>query len=250
MKIAIRLDDITPGMDWTKFNRLKAMMDAAYVKPLIGVVPDCKDPKLQIEPDRGDFWEYVKALEEDSGWVIAMHGVHHVYQTREGGLLPLNYQSELAGLSFQEQSEMIAAGKHLLANHGILTDLYMAPSHSYDRNTLKALRENGFTKITDGFGKKPYTYEGMTFYPISFNKKSVLKDEGDGVVTLVIHTNTMTEKDFAFYEKVFREQNLIPYRELLYMEPAKKSAAGHLQEYWMARGKRFLVNLRKRKKTT
>ena len=40
MKIAVRLDDITPDMDWQRFFRFKALLDQYQVKPLIGVVPD------------------------------------------------------------------------------------------------------------------------------------------------------------------------------------------------------------------
>ena len=40
MKIAIRMDDIAPGMDWEKFDRFRALCTRYNVKPLIGVVPE------------------------------------------------------------------------------------------------------------------------------------------------------------------------------------------------------------------
>jgi hypothetical protein len=46
MKIAVRLDDITPDMDWERFYKFKALLDRYQVKPLIGVVPDNRDPGL------------------------------------------------------------------------------------------------------------------------------------------------------------------------------------------------------------
>ena len=49
-----RLDDITDTMNWTNFLRLKAIFDKHGVKPLIGLVPDCKDPKLIIDEPRED----------------------------------------------------------------------------------------------------------------------------------------------------------------------------------------------------
>ncbi|MDE6984516.1 MAG: DUF2334 domain-containing protein, partial [Lachnospiraceae bacterium] len=39
MKISIRMDDITPDMDWAKFLRFKALCDRDQIKPLIGVLP-------------------------------------------------------------------------------------------------------------------------------------------------------------------------------------------------------------------
>ncbi|MBO5623235.1 MAG: DUF2334 domain-containing protein, partial [Butyrivibrio sp.] len=40
MNITIRMDDITPDMDWDKFLRFKSLLDEHGIKPLIGVVPD------------------------------------------------------------------------------------------------------------------------------------------------------------------------------------------------------------------
>lgn len=247
MKIAVRLDDITPDMDWEKFTRFRKLMDEAYVLPLAGVVPDSRDPNLHICDARPGFWDFVNELEEN-GWTIAMHGCHHVYTTQEGGMLPLNRESEFAGLPYEKQEHLIREGRRILEDHGIVTDLFMAPAHSYDRNTLRALLANGFTKMTDGFGNAPYTYRGMTFYPISLNRASVLKKkEKEGVTTFVVHVNTMNESDFAFFEKVFREQDMLPYRELLYYKPVKRSAAGHLLEHTLALGKRTLVAAKSRK---
>ena len=39
MNITVRLDDITPDMDWERFYKFKALLDQYQVKPLIGVVP-------------------------------------------------------------------------------------------------------------------------------------------------------------------------------------------------------------------
>ena len=68
MKICIRMDDITPDMDWAKFLRFKELCDLYQVKPLIGVVPKNEDKNLSIDAPREDFWEYVKALQKD-GWM-------------------------------------------------------------------------------------------------------------------------------------------------------------------------------------
>ena len=67
MKITVRLDDITPDMDWDKFERFKKVLDEHDIKPLIGVVPDNKDEKLSCGPVHEDFWTYVKEGCEDHG---------------------------------------------------------------------------------------------------------------------------------------------------------------------------------------
>ena len=110
MKIAVRLDDITPDMDWERFLEFKNLLDKYQIKPLIGVVPDNRDENLHKDDDRKDFWEYVKELQM-LGWVVAMHGYAHVYTTDKGGMFPLNHLSEYAGLDYEKQLQMILDGK-------------------------------------------------------------------------------------------------------------------------------------------
>ena len=46
MKAAVRLDDITPDMDWDSFEAFEALCDRFGVCPLLGIVPQNRDPKL------------------------------------------------------------------------------------------------------------------------------------------------------------------------------------------------------------
>ena len=115
MRIAIRLDDITPGMNWTKFLRCKEILDKYGIKPLIGVVPDNRDEKLKIDEEHADFWKYVKDLQQE-GWMVAMHGFSHVYTTQNGGLFPIGNKSEFAGISYKRQEDMICADEPELLN--------------------------------------------------------------------------------------------------------------------------------------
>lgn len=246
MKIAVRMDDITPDMDWENFIFFLDLFEKAGISPLLGIVPDNRDKNLRRRSAREDFYELMKNLQK-KGFSLAMHGCYHVYTTKSGGMFPLNNFSEFAGLSYEEQKELLSHGKERLKENGIETDIFMAPAHSYDENTLKALIELGFTKMTDGFGSKPYTYKGMTFYPISFRLGSSLKKKS-GVTTMVIHANTVTEADKAGYKKIFEEhgKNMISYSEYLEMEPVKRGSVGRFWESLLARIKRFLVSLRNR----
>lgn len=241
MKIAIRMDDITPDMDWENFNFFLGLCEEVNAMPLLGIVPDNKDEGLRYGGAREDFFELMKALRKKD-CVLAMHGCHHVYTTKRGGLFPLNKFSEFAGLAYEEQKKLLSRGKSELEKGGIETDIFMAPAHSYDKNTLKALFELGFRKITDGFGKRPYTFEGLTFYPISFRLRSSLKKKS-GVTTMVIHANTANEADKEWYKNIFMEygKNMIPYSEYLNIPPVKRRPAGRLAERLAARAKRMLV---------
>ena len=68
-KIAIRMDDITPDMDWERFLEFKKLLDEYGIKPLIGIVPDNRDENLHRAKEAGDFWEYIKEL-QDNGWGV------------------------------------------------------------------------------------------------------------------------------------------------------------------------------------
>lgn len=243
MNISIRMDDITPDMDWAKFLRFKELCDLYQVKPLIGVVPENQDAMLHIDEERDDFWECLLQLEKE-GWVIAQHGYTHIYSTKKKGCFPLNAISEYAGKPYEEQLANLKKGKQILESHGIYTDIFMAPAHSYDKNTLKALKEVGFSKLTDGFGDRPYEWKGLTFYPISFKQSNSLKQER-GYTTFVIHANTMNDKDFERYEKLFAEHKdkLISYQDYLKVSTEKRGVVGRVKEYLMAISKYVLVRV-------
>ena len=246
MKIAIRLDDITEKMDWEKFLRFKELLCKYGIKPLLGVIPECRDASISgsSKGAPADFWVYLKELSKE-GYVLAQHGVYHVYRTNKGGIFPLNKQSELAGLKYEEQLKMLGEGREILRQKGIETDIFMAPSHSYDLNTLKALKELGFLKITDGFGRMPYEYKGMTFLPISYKKSETLKTLKEGYSTLVFHTNTMKDKDFENLERMLSENRdkFISYEDYLRAEPIKCSFFMRATEYIKAFVKRLLVRI-------
>ncbi len=241
MKIAVRLDDITPDMDWKKFLAFKELLDNHCIRPLIGVVPENKDSNLCCDAPRSDFWHYIKDLQKQ-GWVIAMHGYRHVYDSNRGGMFPLNNFAEFAGHPLKVQEEKIREGKRLFAQKGLETDMFMAPAHAYDRNTLKALKENGFTRITDGFGNRPYYWEGMVFYPISFRLANSLKQK-QGYTTMVVHTNTIENMDD--YKLLFEahRDKFMDYSEYMNVRPKKQTGFGRKKEYLLANVKRRLVKL-------
>ncbi|MDE5909983.1 MAG: DUF2334 domain-containing protein [Lachnospiraceae bacterium] len=243
MKIAVRLDDITPDMDWERFFKFKALLDRYQVKPLIGVVPENRDDNLKKQSSNKpeDFWNYVKDLEKD-GWTLAMHGVHHLYTTGKGGIFPLNNFSEFAGLPFAQQKDMLLRGKQRLEERGVKTEIFMAPAHSYDRNTLKALKETGFTAVTDGFGNYPYLWRGLKFYPISFHLSSTFQKK-KGFSTMVVHTDTIVEEDLQRYESYFQNKNIewISFREYIDQPARRITIFTRIKEFLMAKGKYLIV---------
>jgi hypothetical protein len=200
--VAFRMDDITPGMNWQRFEQFVALFDAHGVKPLLGVVPENHDPKLEIEPQRASFWDIMRAL-RDRGWSFAQHGYQHVYVNRDPGLLGVSRNSEFAGVRFAEQRDKIARGRALLGAQGLASDVWMAPSHSFDDNTLQALRETGFRVVTDGYAPFPYDRAGLRFVPcqMAFPRPIPM-----AAITVCIHANNTSDAYFARIERFLRER--------------------------------------------
>ena len=234
MKTAIRMDDITPDMDYDKFNKVKNILDEAGIRPLIGVVPYSKDETLRIEKPHEDFDDLLRDLQQN-GWIIALHGYNHLYTTKEKGIFPINEFSEFAGVDYDKQNVMIRQGLAQLREWGAEPSVFMAPGHTFDENTLKALKANGLNKITDGFGNKPYLREGITFYPISAKRSDCISDK-EGYSTYVLHTNTMSQNGIDQFEKMVQayRDKFISFDEYMAVAPEERKRSGHIREYMMA----------------
>ncbi|MBO5998145.1 MAG: DUF2334 domain-containing protein [Lachnospiraceae bacterium] len=244
MKIAIRLDDISPDMDRQKFCRLTDLMDRYGVRPLLGIIPDNRDPMIGVMEKDPAFWENMLSLQK-RGYVLAMHGAYHVYTTDKGGMFPLNRLSEFSGLSYEEQSGLIRHGKEALRANGIETDIFVAPAHSFDRTTLRVLKEQGFRAVSDGYGTAPFEAAGIIWYPISADRKKALETE-EGITTFVIHPATMGEDDFAEYERIFSRQEMLAYGDLIRVLPVRKGPAALFVQRSMALAKRTILEIRNR----
>ena len=237
MKVTVRMDDITPDMDWESFASFERMFDRYQIRPLLGIVPENRDEKLAIGPAREDFWEKMRALQK-KGWTLAMHGCHHLYRTEKRGAFPLNSRSEFAGLSEEEQKRLLQTGRRILEAHGISPKVFMAPGHTFDRTTIRLLSQLGFSYVTDGYGRMPYRRWGMTFLPISFLRSRMFQKK-DGFTTLVIHCNRCSQQELENYEKMFLEhRDFFAAYEAYLSAPAKKqSCPARAAEYVMAWGK-------------
>lgn len=185
-KILLRFDDICPTMDWDQWNKAKYLLDKIGATALLGVIPDCQDPVLNITAPRSDFWSYLKELQTE-GYVIAMHGYQHVFDIKSKSLVSNGMNSEFAGHPYEVQYNKIKKGKDILESHGIYTDVFFAPAHSYDINTLKALAANGFKYISDGKSYKPYVLNGVTCIPCRSN--GIPSINKNGYYTVVLHAH-------------------------------------------------------------
>ena len=168
---------------------------------MLGVIPDCEDKTLQYG-ENANFWEMIRDFAEE-GYPIAMHGYRHVYTTQKRGLVCFRKLSEFSGLPYDLQLSMLQEGKHILEQHGIYTEWFMAPGHSYDKQTVRALYAAGFRFVSDGRSSVPYTLHGVHFVPAT----SIWKSPFNGrVITLCLHPNTDSEQSYRKVQCFIKEK--------------------------------------------
>lgn len=199
IKYFFRLDDIAPNMNWGNFYLVMEIFKQYNVKPLIAVIPDVQDPKLKGYQIERDFWSFIKELNDD-GWTVAQHGYQHL-SNGGGGILRIHKSGEFGGISFKSQLEMISAGRKIMEEKSIFPEVFVAPRHSFDKNTIKALKQNNFNFISDGIALWPFKKYNIVWLPqILWRPRQGMF----GLITVALHTNTMSTGDIENIEKFIK----------------------------------------------
>lgn len=221
-KYIIRLDDACPFRDIGKWNRVEQLLDKYDVKPLVGIIPDCKDPDLIIYPEDTDFWTNKINSWKSKKWTLALHGYNHIFTTKQGGINPVNSRSEFAGESLDKQKEKIRNALSILRNYGVYPNVFFAPAHTFDLNTIEALKqESDIRIISDTPANNVYFRYGMTFVPQQSGRVRKLPFK---IVTFCYHPNNMKDIDFEQLEKFLKEYSFIdfplinPHRKLSFFD--------------------------------
>lgn len=200
----IRLDDACPSMDAENWRRIEMILDNYKIRPMVGIIPANMDPSMVIETPDSNFWNKAH-LWVKKGWSIAMHGYNHCYSSSDGlkGLNPMWARSEFAGLPLEEQKKKIRDGIKILRTKGFNPKYFFAPSHTFDKNTIEALRqESDIRIISDSIGRKPYNQDGFLFIPQVVGHCT--KIPIPGIWTFCLHPNTMSDRDFAVTEEFIK----------------------------------------------
>jgi len=190
----LRFDDLCPTMDWAAWDAVEALLVRHGVRPILAVVPDNRDPGLMVAPAAADFWERVRAWQA-RGWAIGLHGWQHTYVNREPGILRLNPFSEFAGLGYPEQYAKLRQGLELFRREGVRADAWIAPGHSFDHVTIRALHDLGLPVISDGMALAPYRDpSGALWVPQQFARMRAMPF---GLWTFCYHINGLDAAGLA-----------------------------------------------------
>ena len=213
-KYILRLDDASDYMDTEKWEHVSILLDELTIKPIFGIIPQNRDEALTSRYDQNPhFWEWVyQRLAK--GWVPAMHGYEHRYVSKDGGIHPVNNSSEFAGLPYEEQCRKIATGYAVLKAHGIETEIFFAPAHTFDENTLRAIKNTTPIRvISDTVAYDTYKWGDFWFIPQQSGKVRRLPVP---VVTFCYHPNRMDNVDFENLKKFCKKfrSSFITYKHI------------------------------------
>ena len=197
--ILIRMDDIAENMNWTAMNQCENLFDSLNIRPLLGVIPNNQDEDFDNYEKRDDFWDKVRTWQK-KGWEIAMHGFSHVYDKETNKKDYFNYggRSEFCGHDYETQLSRIKKGLQKFNDEKITIRSFFAPNHTYDENTLTALRSSGIKNIIDGYGLIPYSENELNFIPQLFYKEIMLPF---GIQSTQIHLNYWSDQSFNDFEQ-------------------------------------------------
>jgi len=183
----IRLDDASEYMNYDKWNPFFSLFDKYSVTPIIAVIPFNKDPEMVHANPDPLFWGKVR-LWQDKGYHIALHGYEHLYTNKVSGIIGLNNYSEFAGVSFEQQCDMLLQAYNKFREEKITTDIFVAPAHSFDRNTLRALKKvTSINHISDGYFMNSVKIDGFNWIPQQLWSP---KPKSKGVWTICYHPET------------------------------------------------------------
>lgn len=200
----IRLDDASEHMNLDNWIRIKALLDKYGVKPIYGIIPNNQDLKLLKYDVVHGFWDIMR-LWQTEGWTPALHGYNHVFETKEGGINPVQRRSEFAGVSLEQQRKKIKKGYQILIKEGIRPLIFFAPAHTFDVNTLKALyKESPIRILSDTIANDIYYNKPFYFIPQQSGRVRRLPFK---TTTFCYHPNIMNDNDFIVLEKFLKNNN-------------------------------------------
>lgn len=230
----IRLDDICSTMNFDPLFRCQQLFRAYGIKPLIAVIPDNKDQSFFFQAPRNDFMVLIKNYER-SGWTIGMHGYQHLALSTDGGILRYPKKSEFAGLSLDNQIVKIRKAWNIFTSYTIQPTVWVAPWHSFDYNTLLALKQaTPISIISDGIAFDQFFENDFFWIPQQFWHPHQMPF---GLWTLCLHPNLMKEHDFKKLE-LFLEKNskkILSFQEISLSRHKRNMTDKLLHAYYVRR---------------
>jgi predicted deacetylase len=210
----LRLDDACPSMNHRNWNYIEGILDSQNIKPMVGIIPNNQDASLLYDEYDTNFVKNLKEWEK-KGWSLAMHGYDHRYCSMKGGINPVHNRSEFAGVALEKQKEKIGMGIKYFRDSDFHIDYFFAPSHTFDQNTIEALKtESNIRIISDTIAFNPYKKYGIIFIPQQFGRFRVINIPG--IWTFCYHPNVMDDNTIVQFSDFIKKhkQRFVSFGEL------------------------------------
>jgi len=195
----LRVDDLCPTVHARRWDRMRILIQEFGIRPILAVVPANEDRQLEASPPDPGFWDQMRAMEA-AGATIALHGHTHVCGESRRNLIRLHGSGEFAGLPIDVQRNRIARGLEILRGQGLNPRLWVAPRHSFDWNTLQALRKEGIRSLSDGLARIPFERGGITWIPMQLWSPV---PRSKGLWTICVHPNSTHRERFENLRSFF-----------------------------------------------
>lgn len=189
----LRIDDLCPTVSARRWLQFQSLIKEFRLHPILAAVPDNRDPELQASPPDPAFWDCMRALEV-AGATIGLHGYRHLCASRGRSLVDLHRVSEFAGVPAATQRAWIGEGVRILRGHGLDPNIWIAPRHGFDKHTIRALRGEGISLLSDGFARVPFLQSGLTWIPQQLWGPV---EKSRGLWTVCVHPNTANDAEIA-----------------------------------------------------
>jgi predicted deacetylase len=220
----VRFDDMCPTLNWEVWQKLETIMIEEDVRPILSVIPDNQDQTLDEGEPNKHFWERVRGWQA-RGWTIGLHGYQHRYVTKEAGIIGLNNYSEFAGVPLDEQRTKLQKGLEIFEREGVHADVWVAPAHSFDANTVEALVSLGVQTISDGMSLYPHRdSQGVFWVPQQLWR---FRKAPFGVWTVCIHPKDELYTNFEHFRRCIRK-----YKQSITSFPAVVEAYAQRKHNW------------------
>ena len=194
----LRLDDAS--QHWNKDNwvRMHELCLKYGIIPIVAIIPHNEDEKILQFPEDPAYLDRITSWIKEDSWTPALHGYCHVFISNKAGINPINNRSEFAGVDIETQKRKIRNGIRILGEIGIHPEIFVAPAHTFDENTLIALcTETSIRIISDTIARDIYYKAPFFFIP---QQSGSVRSINFPIVTFCYHPNYMDDNSFQTLE--------------------------------------------------
>ena len=215
----LRFDDVCSTSNWSAWDMVEEVLVDLGVAPIVAVTPDNRSKRLVAGPADPRFWDRVRHW-QSLGWTVGLHGYQHLMTSADRGLVGLRARSEWAGVPEDVQGAHADAALAVFVRERVPVRTWVAPGHTFDRTTLDVLGRRGIDTVSDGFGRRPYTEDGMFWVPCQTWE---ITPRRAGIWTVCLHINNWDRDRVAGLRRVLqRVQHLVTDLESLRTEFADR----------------------------